>query len=65
MAGVIRCPYCVEANAFKPMLARAAGWFLCPCCGHVSIPDQPLYACTCKNCLKRQPAKIHYQPGKF
>jgi hypothetical protein len=47
----IRCPYCNEGGNFKVMIGQAGGgWFLCACCGHLSMPVNPLFQCTCSKC---------------
>lgn len=57
---VIRCPYCVENGHFKLMALQAGdGWFLCENCGHLSLPSDPFFHCTCGKCeglnLKAKP----------
>jgi len=48
---LIRCPYCVESDHFKLMvLQEADGWFLCDKCGHLSLPSDPFFHCTCGKC---------------
>jgi hypothetical protein len=47
---IVRCPYCVEGGEFRPMLQRSAQRFLCPVCGHMSIPSQPSAKCACNKC---------------
>jgi hypothetical protein len=47
----IRCPYCVENGAFKPMTSQASGdWWICQQCGHLSLPSKRLFECTCSKC---------------
>jgi hypothetical protein len=52
---IIRCPYCVLGDEFRPMLQRP-GWFVCEVCCHTVLPDDPVFKCTCPNCLKLQRA---------
>lgn len=47
----VRCPYCVLDDQFRPMLERP-DWFICEQCGHVEIPKDPDFKCSCPNCLK-------------
>jgi hypothetical protein len=57
---IIRCPYCVENEDFRVMIAQAGGdWFLCGNCGHLALPTNPLFQCTCNKC-----AGITHQPLK-
>ncbi|MFZ0321865.1 MAG: hypothetical protein WAL56_22260 [Candidatus Sulfotelmatobacter sp.] len=47
----VRCPYCVDGGNFKLMNARADGeWFLCPGCGHATMPGHSSYRCNCGRC---------------
>src|SRR5579864_8429055 len=47
----IRCPYCIENGAFKPMTKRGFGeWWVCEKCGHLSLPSKRLFECTCRKC---------------
>lgn len=49
----VRCPYCVEDRNFKLMNARSDGeWFLCPSCGHATMPGHFDYRCNCSNCAE-------------
>lgn len=48
----IRCPYCVEAGNFKIMTLQSGGdWYLCENCGHLTLPSNPLFHCTCGKCV--------------
>jgi hypothetical protein len=47
---IVRCPYCVEGGEFRPMLQRSTQRFLCPACGHMSIPADPRAKCSCNRC---------------
>lgn len=48
---VVRCPYCVEGDGFKEMAPRSA-FLLCRKCGHVVVPDDPKYVCSCPKCIE-------------
>jgi hypothetical protein len=48
---IIRCPYCVLGDEFRPMVQRP-GWFVCEVCCHTVLPGDPAFKCTCPNCLK-------------
>jgi hypothetical protein len=53
MKNIIRCPYCVERGQFMPMSARSDGnWFVCDRCGHLMLPHNPMYKCTCALCAQ-------------
>jgi len=52
MVEIVRCPYCVLGNDFRPRLPRPQGWFICPKCGHTRMPDNPDFKCICQKCGK-------------
>jgi rubrerythrin len=47
---VVRCPYCVLNDHFRPMLQKPEGWFICSKCGHTTIPGKPDFKCFCRKC---------------
>jgi hypothetical protein len=47
----VSCPYCILGDQCKPMLQRPA-WFICEQCGHIVIPEDPDFKCSCRDCLK-------------
>lgn len=50
---VIRCPYCVEDGNFKLMaIPESGGGHTCNGCGHVVLPSNPLFECTCTRCAR-------------
>ena len=49
---IMRCPYCVLGDDFRPMLFRPEGWFICQKCGHTSMPGKPEFQCFCHKCEK-------------
>jgi len=48
---MVHCPYCVLGDDFRLMVQRP-GWFICEHCGHIVIPDDPDFRCSCRNCPK-------------
>lgn len=49
---IIRCPYCVDDQVFKSMFRHHSGdWFICVQCGHLALPANPLFQCTCGKCV--------------
>ena len=49
----IRCPYCIEDGAFKPMKKQGSGeWWVCEKCGHLSLPSKRLFECSCSKCMR-------------
>lgn len=50
----IRCPYCVEGNSFKAMIVQGSGedWYMCVRCGHLIMPTNPSFECTCAGCVR-------------
>jgi hypothetical protein len=48
---IVRCPYCILASDVRAML-QSPDWIICEKCGHVVIPDDPDFRCSCRNCLK-------------
>lgn len=49
---IVRCPYCVLGNEFRPMFRQSKKKFLCVACGHTSKPEEPYSKCACSRCLK-------------
>ena len=47
---IVRCPYCVLGDDFRPML-QWPFWLICEQCGHVVILEDPDFRCSCRNCL--------------
>lgn len=48
----VRCPYCVEKEGFRPMKVQGKGdWLICDICGHLALPSNPLFKCTCSKCV--------------
>ena len=48
----IRCPYCLENGAFKPMSSQGSGeWWVCQTCGHLSLPSKRFFECTWSKCI--------------
>jgi hypothetical protein len=47
---IVRCPYCILDDHFRPMLQKPESWFLCSKCGHTTIPDKPDFKCFCQKC---------------
>jgi hypothetical protein len=56
MADIVRCPYCVLADHFRPMLPKEGGVFRCQKCGHAVVPGNRDFKCHCQKCqeLKMQ-----------
>ena len=50
MLKIVRCPYCVLGDDFRPMLPKVGGSFICQKCGHTAIPDNPDFKCFCQKC---------------
>ena len=47
-----RCPYCVENSGFKVMIPYGGGdWFMCARCGHLALPANRRFVCTCARCV--------------
>ena len=52
----IRCPYCTEGNGFKTMIAQGgADCYVCARCGHLVMPANPQFKCTCDKCAELEP----------
>ena len=50
---IVRCPYCVIENDFKPMVIsfeEARMLYRCKKCGHTVEPDDKDYRCHCRKC---------------
>ena len=52
---IVRCPYCLLGDQFRPLLERPA-WSICENCGHSMIPDDPDFKCSCRNCERLRQA---------
>lgn len=48
---VVRCPYCVAGDEFKPMAALSGGRFVCRQCGHLAIATDKSFECACRKCF--------------
>ena len=47
---VVRCPYCVLGDQFRPLMPKPGGFFICPTCGHKVKPGDPDFKCLCQKC---------------
>jgi Zn ribbon nucleic-acid-binding protein len=47
---VVRCPFCVLGDEFRPMLSHEDGIFICGKCGHTARPADKNYSCRCCKC---------------
>ena len=54
-ATVVRCPYYVAGDEFKPMAALSGGRFVCRQCGHLAIPTDKSFECACRKCFELRP----------
>ena len=48
---MVRCPYCVLGDVFRPMVAHPDGRFICAQCGHLANPYEANFECSCPKCL--------------
>lgn len=48
---IVRCPYCVLDDNFRPMSPRPI-WFICEQCGHAVFPEDPDFKCACRKCVE-------------
>lgn len=47
----VRCPYCVDGNAFRTMVPDVHdGRLICLACGHEVRPDDSQFKCNCFKC---------------
>ncbi len=46
---IVRCPYCVLGNEFRPMFRRGKK-FTCFSCGHSAGPEGTFSKCACPKC---------------
>jgi hypothetical protein len=49
---VVRCPYCISGDEFRPMEALSGGRFACGKCGHLAIPSDKSFQCACRKCFE-------------
>jgi predicted RNA-binding Zn-ribbon protein involved in translation (DUF1610 family) len=54
---IVRCPYCVLGNEFRPMFqptsrstVRRSKKFVCISCGHTAAPAPSYSKCACPKC---------------
>jgi len=47
---IVRCPYCVIGDDFRPLLSRSSGTLVCTKCGHSVVPNTPSFRCSCPHC---------------
>jgi hypothetical protein len=63
---VVRCPYCVLGDEFRPMAGAGSGRFVCAKCGHLAVPDDQNFACHCRKCDElRTLDSRHDRNGRF
>ena len=55
MDDIVRCPYCVLGDNFRPMLERP-GWYVCERCGHTILPYDREFLCKCRRCQQLRAA---------
>jgi hypothetical protein len=48
---IVRCPYSLLGDNFRPMLQRPQ-WFICEQCGHEMLPDDLGFKCSCQKCAQ-------------
>ena len=49
---LVRCPYCVVGNDFRPMISLADGSFVCSKCAHLETPGNKDLKCHCSRCIE-------------
>ena len=49
---VVRCPYCVSGDEFRPMSAQSLGRYVCGKCGHLAMPADHNFKCRCRKCAE-------------
>lgn len=48
---LVRCPYCVSENEFRPMFRQhGKKRFVCLSCGHIATPGAIHSTCHCPKC---------------
>jgi Zn ribbon nucleic-acid-binding protein len=60
---VVRCPFCVLGDEFRPMVSNAEGEFTCEKCGHIERPADKKYSCRCYRC--RDLSRLKVDSGKL
>ncbi len=60
MLAVVRCPYCVVGDEFRPMVVHLDGRLICAKCGHLVNPRDRNFKCSCSQCSNLR--AINYQP---
>src|SRR5690349_2044863 len=62
---VVRCPFCVLDNEFRPMVPGAEGRYVCASCGHVSAPQNKDFHCQCGRCMSLRACVMAAPPPQF
>src|SRR5215470_5804335 len=58
---VLRCPYCVSGEDFRPLIATTDGRFYCVQCGHTASPHELTYVCSCAHCVRVSQAAVRLE----
>jgi rubrerythrin len=48
--------FLLHAGRSERARLRRPEWFICEKCGHVLIPEDPDFKCSCRNCLEMKRA---------
>jgi hypothetical protein len=62
---IVRCPFCVLDNGFRPMLSTTSGCYGCTSCGHLAIPDDHNFQCPCGRCTGLRARVASAPPPQF
>jgi DNA-directed RNA polymerase subunit RPC12/RpoP len=52
MEDLVRCPYCLSGNEFRPMVFYVDDTYICDRCGHTIRPKDKSYHCGCSGCIE-------------
>lgn len=55
---IVRCPYCVLGDEFRPMIRHVDERYICNKCGHVTRPNDSNFKCCCTKCAQLSKALV-------
>jgi hypothetical protein len=62
---IVRCPFFVLDNDFRPMLSTASGCYACTSCGHLAMPGDHNFQCPCGRCTSLRARVASAPPPQF
>jgi DNA-directed RNA polymerase subunit RPC12/RpoP len=57
---VVRCPYCMPEGHFRGIAGNEYTSFVCVRCGHMVVPKDRSFRCTCVRCWENDLSVYRY-----